>query len=404
MRGSNVNTIAPITENENKDEDLGFSEVIGQFDTVIDTLGDEANMNKVRFIQDGIDRCFGTAGVSAKLAAENKCSRYISTLTKSQMFVLKEGILFARDPVLNYQRDVEADQNLINTIISYDENDDGNDDDEIDDTSNEIDTMFQILPPPLNYGKTIEKLFQGKIIYPSERNENGNHATKKLFVRGCSFPDYAEIEIWPQDSSEGAAVRFGFPGIQELTLEARMEKVMGTFDSSSDNNGQINVSKSGGSISEGNSSLKKKRKSKQENPFVVDIESLGDITEEIRNEKKDAVLFVSAPYCRLCRSIGPLYNRMARISKEELDSDLVFAKATTGSSKAMKQLTFTLQVDSVPTMVLFRKGERYGQAFGVSKLPSVKLNQAIERLKTGKEWDPEIIEIEEGGAKLRTKI
>ena len=75
--------MSPITENKNKvvdngeeeTEDLGFSEAIGQFDTVIDTLGDEANMNKVRFIEDGIDRFCGSVGVGAKLAAENKCSR-----------------------------------------------------------------------------------------------------------------------------------------------------------------------------------------------------------------------------------------------------------------------------------------------------------------------------------------
>ena len=149
---------------------------------------------------------------------------------------------------------------------------------------------------------------------------------------------------------------------------------------------------------------KKKKKKKVENPFVIEIESLGDITDEIRNTKKDAILFVSAPYCRLCRSIGPQYNRMARLSKEELNSDLQFAKATTGTNKAMKQLTFTLKIDSVPTFVLFRKGERYGEPLNVGKLPSVKLNRAIEGLKTGKDWDPEILEIKEGGTKMRTKI
>ena len=48
-----------------------------------------------------------------------------------------------------------------------------------------------------------------------------------VFVRGCSFPDYAEIEIWPADSTDGAVVHYGFPAIRELTLEANMEKYMG---------------------------------------------------------------------------------------------------------------------------------------------------------------------------------
>ena len=34
------------------------------------------------------------------------------------------------------------------------------------------------------------------------RNENGSHQNKKVFVMGCLFPDYGEIEIWPADSTE----------------------------------------------------------------------------------------------------------------------------------------------------------------------------------------------------------
>ena len=42
-----------------------------------------------------------------------------------------------------------------------------------------------------------------------DRNELGSHANKDIFVRGCSFPDYGEIEIWPQDTTDGASVRYG---------------------------------------------------------------------------------------------------------------------------------------------------------------------------------------------------
>ena len=322
--------------------------------------------------------------------------RYISTVTRSQHFVLEEGILFARDPVLKYQKTLENDKELITLATNMSSSSSPTVDDASESSS--FYKNYQLLPAPRDFGRTLDKLFQKKIIYPSDRNENGSHANKGLFVKGCSFPDYAEVEIWPQDTTDGAAVRFGFPGIKELTLEARMDAMMGTFDKRS-------TRKNGGddgSDTNGTSGLVKKKK--QSNPFIVDIESLGDITSEIRNEEIDAVLFVSAPYCRLCRSIGPLYNRMARISKEELKSDLLFAKATTGTSKAMKQLTFTLQIDSVPTFVLFRKGDRFGEPFGVTKLPSAKLERAIECLKTGKEWDESIVEIEEGGNKLRTQI
>lgn len=319
--------------------------------------------------------------------------RYISTVTRSQRFVLEEGILFARDPVLKYQKGVENDKELIEAVRKAS-----------DVTSASFYKNYQILPSPRNYGQTLEKLFQQKIIYPTDRNENGSHAGKKLFVRGCSFPDYAEVEIWPQDSTDGATVRYGFPGVRELTLEAKMDAMMGTFGNSSKTKKTTKEDNSNDSSSgeDGNDSPKKEKT--QENPFVIDIESLADITSEIRNQKKDAVLFVSAPYCRLCRTIGPLYNRMARISKEELNSELQFAKAVTGTSKGMKQLTFTLKIDSVPTFVLFRKGEIFGEPFGVPKLPSVKLDRAIEYLKTGRDWDPSIVEIDEGASKMRTKI
>ena len=336
--------------------------------------------------------------------------RYISTVTRSQRFVSEEGILFARDPVLKYQKTLENQKEFeLLTAPAESEIDDDNDDDDDDDDDNNNDLQYpsnenyQLLPPPRDYSKTLNTLFQKKVIYPTDRNENGGHANKKLFVRGCSFPDYAELEIWPQDATEGAAVRFGFPSIKELTLEARMETMMGTFDNAQSKK-STSKSTASGDDNASESIPKKKREMKQENPFVINIESLGDITEEIRNKEKDAVIFVSAPYCRLCRSISPLYNRMARISKEELGSDLQFAKAVTSTSKAMKQLTFTLQIDSVPTFVLFRKGERYGEPLGVGKLPSVKLNRAIESLKTGKDWDPEIADITEGGTKMRTKI
>jgi len=393
LRGSKVNAMSPSIIKEDDDEEIGFSEALGQFDTCIDTLGDEAKMSRVRTVQDGIDRFCGNVGVAAKLAQQNQCKRYISTMTKSQQFVLKEGILFAREPVLDYQKKVEKDKELIAMVGSSSYKGDTNDNG----------SNYQMLPPPRNYGNTLDALFKKRIIYPTDKNENGGHGNKKVFVRGCSFPDYTEIKVWPQDSTDGAAVRFGFPGIQELTLEARMDTMMGAFDK----NRQKQSPNGSGVATDTNSADQNKapkKKKKQQNPFIIEIESLSDITEEIRNTKKDAVLFVSAPYCRLCRAIGPLYNRMARISNEELNSDVQFAKAVTGTSKAMKQLTFTLQIDSVPTFLLFREGERFGEPFGVTKLPSVKLNRAIECLKTGKEWDPEIMNIDEGGAKMRTKI
>ena len=62
-------------DDREEEEEIGFSEALGQFDTCIDTLGDEANISKVRRAQDGIDRFCGNIGVAAKLARRNQCKR-----------------------------------------------------------------------------------------------------------------------------------------------------------------------------------------------------------------------------------------------------------------------------------------------------------------------------------------
>lgn len=297
-------------------------------------------------------------------------NRYISTVTQSQQIVLNEGILFARDPVLEYQKEIEK----IDVIF---EDETAESDDE------ESESPCMELPPPTNYGPIIQKLFDFKIIYSTDRNENGSHKKKKVFVKGCSFPDYAEREIWPSDSTDGASVRFGFPAINELAFEVKVEKLMGST--------RTKPAKK----------KKKKKKKVQENPYVFEIESLHDITEEIVNAEKDAILFISAPYCKLCRTLSPQYTRMARMFKEEKGSDLLFAKASS-AGKSGKQLTFTLNVDSVPTFILFKKGQKYGQPFGVVKVPSKKLEKAIGYLVSGEEWDGSITGME--STLRRTKI
>lgn len=65
------------------EDDLGFSEALGKFDVVIDTLGDEANFDSVKYYEDGVDRVFGEMGVSEKLKRDNSCQRYVTLLCSS---------------------------------------------------------------------------------------------------------------------------------------------------------------------------------------------------------------------------------------------------------------------------------------------------------------------------------
>jgi thiol-disulfide isomerase/thioredoxin len=307
--------------------------------------------------------------------------RYISTLTKSQKLVLKEGLLFARNSVLQYQQQTEKSNDM-------------------------KDGSVMRLPYPPNYKSTLQKLFNAKIIYPVDRNENGSHQNKNIFVRGCSFPDYAEVEIWPNDSD--SSIRFGFPvGMKDFT--PKPNKSINPTKSSNEITSPT-VSKNMkddtiklGSVVASQETNKSATERNQGNPFVLEVESLSHIRQEIVLEKKTAVLFVSAPYCRTCRTITPQFNRLARISKEENNSDLVFAKAST-AGKQGKQITSILQIQSVPTFVLFREGERYGEPFGLSKLPSELFDTVIHRLENGEEWDPSVIKQDSDNQKQRTQL
>ena len=76
-----VNAIPPAVG----DDELGFSEALETFDAVVDTLGDEARLEKVQDFDDGIDRVFGYAGVSEKLKKENRCQRLVASFAKCQV-------------------------------------------------------------------------------------------------------------------------------------------------------------------------------------------------------------------------------------------------------------------------------------------------------------------------------
>lgn len=354
LQGTRIDATGPAIGDNN----IGFSEALGKFDVVIDTLGDEAKLCEVSKLSEGPSKTRKT-GVAAKLRRDNNCDRYISTVTKSQMIVLKEGLFFARDPVVKYQEDVERPVHS---------------------------PQFLRIAPPQDFGSaTLQKLLDGGVVFTADRNEKGDHKNKDVFVRGCSFPDYAEIEIWPQDAN-GGGVRFGFPAIGELKVEAEVDKMMASMGSAEP------VEKKSA-----------KKKKKQKNPYVLDIGGLTDLTEEIVTKNRDCLLFVSAPYCKKCQALAPGFTRMARISKEETHDGLVFAKAST-TGKSGKQLSFSLQVDAVPAFILFRDGERYGTPLGATRLPSKELDLAIEYLKSGKEWDPEVFKDDEEEKKRRTKL
>mmetsp|Transcript_44445 Transcript_44445/g.66982 ORF Transcript_44445/g.66982 Transcript_44445/m.66982 type:complete len:88 (+) Transcript_44445:629-892(+) len=80
---------------------------------------------------------------------------------------------------------------------------------------------------------------------------------------------------------------------------------------------------------------------------------------------------------------------MARLCKEGGDA-VTFAKAD-AVGKVGKALGRALDVEAVPTFMLFKDGRRYGSPLSISSLPSKKLDLAMEYLTKGMEWDSDVI-------------
>jgi len=363
LYNTNVKAIPPAVDDDSSGEKMGFAQFLGSFHSLIDTLADEAKLNEAKDFLQGVTRSLGgtynSIGVAAKLKRDHGCNSYISTLTKSQKFVLDEGLLFARDPVIQYQKLIEKENPP---------------------SLNGVNDGFMPLVAPLRFGiETLKPLLDQKIIFKSDmyNNENGGNLGKSVFVRGWSFPDYTELEIWPRyDSTSSTPVRYGFPAFDELNIEAAEAKLREKL--------KVDLAKTSTS----------KTKKGQTNPYVVDISNMSDLDSEIIEPGRDCVLFVSAHYCKLCASLKSGFTRMARLKSESFDTKLMFANANT-RGQAGKQITYSLQVEYVPTFILFRNGTRYGDPIGALKLPHEKLDLAIEYLTSGKEWDPVMFEASE---------
>ena len=84
---------------------------------------------------------------------------------------------------------------------------------------------------------------------------------------------------------------------------------------------------------------------------------------------------------------------MARLGKES-SRPIVFAKAET-SGRWGKELGRYFGVEAVPAFLMFRKGQRFGSPMSVSKLPSRKIDRALELLESGAPWDPNVLREDE---------
>lgn len=260
-------------------------------------------------------------------------------MCSAQKMVRDNGLIFGRNDAVNYTKDVE--KNPTKGKAKY------------------------ILPPKQFGTKTLQKLLDSKVLLTSRNNNDS-------WSQGWSMKDYWELTTWPRDVTAAANVRFGFPVIDDLNDNEQQKMISAPPRSANAPPREIPADEFAGS----------------ENPFIVTINGVEDLTHEILGEKKKCVLFMSSSSCRTCKYLSPQFTNLSRRFNDS-NSDVVFAKVN-AFSKRGKELSRVLSVDAVPAFVLFRDGQRFGTTMSISRMPSKKLDLALELLENGK-WDAQRI-------------
>lgn len=322
--------------------ELGFSSVLGSFDAIVDTLEDEAKSADAMCmgLDENVDsnderRC--SSEVITMLQKQNNCKRYVSTLNTSQKKVQEDGLLWGRSKADGYGKDV------IRRVTSL---------------KRKPDSSIHTFIPPKKYGsRTLQRLLDAGIVYKNKE--------KEAFLQKWNMGDFLELVSWPREA-EGGNIRFGLPVIEDLD-DVEQEEATVVAQSPPDQSGY----------------------QEKKNPYILDINKLSELNSEVLDTKKDCMLFLSAAYCRTCKYLSPQYLKLAREHMRAGD-DVVFAKAN-AVGKLGKEIRQVLGVDAVPAFCFFRAGERYGNVISVSKMPSKKLDAALDLLISGDNWDASAI-------------
>ena len=240
----------------------------------------------------------------------------------------------------------------------------------VEDVSKKIKNAISIVPPQ-DFSTTLQTLLDKGITWKASK--------EKVLMRGWALNDFWELTSWPRDSSGAGDTRYGLPVLEDIdtVIQERMVSEPPAFSKST-------------FAAEEKKAREEQRKSDAENPYVMTVRGVEGLQRDIIAAEKDCLLFLSAPWCRTCRYLSPQYTRMAR---ESSSVGVMFAKADATGSLG-RALGKALEVDAVPAFVLFRQGEVYGSPLSISRLPSKKLEQAIEYLTSGMEWNSELLDEE----------
>lgn len=274
---------------------------------------------------------------------------YVSTMSQSQRIVWNEGVLWGPNKASAHLKEMSSSLKNAQSIV-----------------------------PPKDFSTTLQTLLDNGIVWKQKKEGN-------ILVRGWSLKDFWELSSWPRDSAGGGDTRYGLPVLDvDNMLEERFSPGKMIAEPPPIKGGSAKYQK------EEQEALAKQAKQDSNNPYVMTVRGVTGLQSDIIAAEKDCLLFLSAPWCRTCRYLSPQYTRMAR----ERTSELTFAKAD-ASGNIGKALGKALEVDAVPAFILFRQGQVFGSPLSVSRLPSKKLEQAIECLTSGVEWDDGLLDEDE---------
>lgn len=409
---SSLSSTVTVTDPAMGSRDVGFAEALGTFDAVLDTIGDEQRRwpkgNRDDDIDDDDDRgSSSSSSVLGLLQQRHSCLTYVTTCTQAQQMIAREGVLWGPGKVRKYH------DSLKTTAAA---------------------TNLPFLSAPAKIGNTVQTLLDAGIVWSSPPPIKGggffqsNNPTRQqqkktkelLHIRSWDLSRFMEQTTWPIDNRGAANTRYGFPVIGETSLDddddnegmevvgsVRIDRpvpvnrnmvrkgmsAVGTEDY--DYPGYYDEDDEESSPIQGGHSVKRP---------LLRVDGVQHL-DRIVDNKLDCVLFLSAKFCRTCKKMQLHYNQMVREHTTDKDDSntpensnnnnnnlVVFAQGE-ASGHHGKLLGRALGVDAVPTFILFKNGERYGDPLSITKLPSHKLDKAIEYLKQGKAWDSQILQL-----------
>jgi len=317
VRGSSGEQTKTLNPNE---EEEGFADTVGRFEVLIDTLAKEGE------------------DIVGMMRKKHGLKLYISTMTRTAEIFKESGVLKGPGKVKQYSEGVVSavERSLVSGELSF--------------RGIDVDGASLILQSLIDAGAT---------------NDDRNVKSNEVNVRGGDVRDLWEQTTWPRDS-EGMNVRFGFPPpVGFGDEEDNEDEVEGEGEE---------YEKEMALIIEGSMELEEERSPPGASGFgsgsgsgstsasVTSVKNISDVSSEISDNNENAVLFLSAPWCRTCKYMTPSFNRLSRQEPE-----VKFCKVSISSEEG-KEVSRLLGVEVVPSFVFFRDGKVIGDPVSTSKV------------------------------------